>query len=313
FDDRGEWLAAALGEQGEILLWSMAEIADGRLAPMVVGIHGENGKSAGAFSVAFGPRRLASTGNDGRVVLWPLPGSSGEPWEFEGHQGRATHLAYSDDHRRLAVVFSDHIMVWTLDEDGLPATEPVKLPHGTYLHGFVFDRSGRFLVSVGADSQAYFWDLERPETSVRYPAATGEARAVRFIFDDRYFAVLSGDATGRLWPSQSSVQPASNEAMVLAVDPQPIYLATAHDGRTILVGSRGDPIRLLRLVDSFELEPLAARLRAATDYCLTVDERMRLLGELRGAAEEAARVCNEQVGAPPLFRPGAHDHSHDRK
>ncbi|MCA8938125.1 MAG: hypothetical protein KDB68_18245, partial [Planctomycetes bacterium] len=64
---------------------------------------------------------------------------------------------------------------------------------------------------------------------------------------------------------------------------------------------------------SFEIEPLAARLRAATEYCLTVDERMRLLGELRGTAEEAARVCSERVDAPPLFRPGAHDHDLDRK
>jgi WD40 repeat protein len=116
-------------------------------------------------SVAFAPdgRTLASTSDDGTVILWDLadraqPRRLGQP--LTGHTGQVGPVAFAPDRRTLATAGDDGLVVlWDLADLAQPRRLGKPLTGHTSLFSVAFAPDGRTLATARADGTLVLWDL----------------------------------------------------------------------------------------------------------------------------------------------------------
>ena len=175
--------------------------------------------------------------------------------------------------------------LWTMDE---PDAESVALPHPAAVASADFSPDGRWLATACGDANTYLWDLEAIGQKTRLSGAAGEVRDVEFSADGRHLVAVSYDGTLRVWP----VDPRQGSEPIVLDAGEPLHTVEfADEGRRVVAGGSGDAVMLWYLGDDLGVDALRTRLGAATEYCLSPEQRTALIGQSPEAATEATQAC----------------------
>lgn len=206
------------------------------------------------WSLAFSPdgTTLASAGDDGKVVLWSLPG------------GRvAAAMPVSDDVRSVAFSPDGKLLAWGARDGSIglwsvAAGElQTSLHHDDGVATLAFSPGSSILASAGWDGVVRLWDATTGEPTGRLEGHSGAVRALVFSPDGRRLVSGSDDTTARIWDvgsrRTSRVLRGHANSVAWAPDGTTIAMATPtprvfgnRDARVRLYGA--DDGRLLQLI-----------------------------------------------------------------
>jgi WD40 repeat protein/predicted Ser/Thr protein kinase len=275
FDPAGERLASASFDE-TARIWSVASGEE------LVVLRGHGDKLTG---VDFAPdgERVVTASHDGSVRVWDA--SSGSLLRtLRGHEGKISALVRSPDGQTLATASDDgSARLWPAEGLG----EPLMLAgHDKAVWSIAFDADGHRVVTASFDGDARVWSVADGRL---LETLSGHADAVwdaRFVGEDRVITG-SNDNTLRLWSLGTEALP-----IVLSGHGSGITrLSVTPDGSRV-VSASSDGTAKLWYLGRLSADPLSLhqRLWAVTLYCLSVEQRMRELGEdRREAADNFAR------------------------
>ncbi len=281
FDARGRRLASA-SHDGTVRIWEV----DSAQLVHVLRSESDSGPAAMVSRVAWvdGDSQLLTADFGGELKRWDA--TNGALLERRRvHEGAILEMVLAPDGRGMATASADGTaLLWAEAGRG----EPVVLQgHERALGSVAFGPAGRRVVTASEDGTARVWDLEGRSlaTLVGGSAAMWSAR---FSADGRWVFTASDDGTIQAWAPEvveGAVAQWSHEGPVLGLWPDP-------KGQWLLSTSSDATARLWR-VDRLETDPerLHGRLVEATDYCVPVAQRERLLGEDTAEAKAALARC----------------------
>jgi WD40 repeat protein len=176
---------------GHVRLWRLADLS------LAHDLHPHRG-AVRAVAYHAATRRLASSGNDGRVFYWR---GHEEPRPLPSPPTDTQDLAFAPDGTFLMGSGWFNLFRWRLDDGSLKI-----LP--TAHHGIVksisFSRDGRTLASIGrqTDSAVYLLDARTGTVLKRFQPHELCGSFVRLSPDERYLASTSDDASVYIWDLQ---------------------------------------------------------------------------------------------------------------
>ena len=229
----------ALGTGHGVVLWDLARHrADRPLLRTPIG-------ATGSLAFSADGRRLASTGSEGRVVLWNLARTGPVPRRLRGRG--VEWLEFSPDSHTLALWrTSGTTFVDVATRKPLPNPISFPRPQGTDAYTlFAFSPDGKTVASAADDGAIRLWDLSRAVPLERLalqtpdPAACCEAAdSLAFSPDGRTLA--SGGAAGRiaLWDAEQGA------AFGVLIPSDARQVAFSPDGRTLAGLSESSGIEL---------------------------------------------------------------------
>jgi WD40 repeat protein/predicted Ser/Thr protein kinase len=279
FDPAGERIASASFD-GTARIWG---VADG-VERMV--LYGHTDKITG---VDFSPdgERLTTASYDGTIRIWD-PDSGAQLGILRGHAGKISALVRSPDGHTLASASDDGTARLWPDSD--PSHAVVLTGHQKPVWSIAFDAAGERVVTGSFDGQARVWSVA---DGTLLHSLVGHADGVwdaEFGPDDRVITV-SNDKTVRVWTLRSDDPP----IVLSGHDAGLTSLAITPDGTRIVSGSGDGTAKVWRLDRLLgNPEQLLERLESATLYCLSLDERMRELGEDQTQAEAGRHACERK-------------------
>ena len=111
-----------------------------------------------AFSPVTGHNRLATSSQDGMVIIWD--GDTGEQTlRLSGHSGPVYAVAYAPDGRRLATCGADGtVLLW--DTSNGKNILALRHAHGA-VTAVAFDPNGNYLATTCRDAHVYLWDIKQ--------------------------------------------------------------------------------------------------------------------------------------------------------
>lgn len=178
--------------------------------------------------VAFSPdkRWLATTGEDGVVMIWTAPG--GERAARLPHPQTPQRLRFDNNGRWLAVKSTNDVCIWSV---GLWELQSCK-SHAKSVAGVVFSPSGSYVATLSHGSLR----LWRPDQPGQIPTLqhSGKVRAVAFSMDERLVATASDTGELGVWeiPSGEAILTTTldDPAAAAALSPDNEWLAVVADG-----------------------------------------------------------------------------------
>ena len=234
------------------------------------------------FNRQPGAPRIATASNDGTARLWAVDGT-GQSTVLRGHRGDVRAALFSPDGTAVLTHGDDGtVRVWELTGRQLALMDD----HDALLERIVFSPDGRWIAAV---SSATLWI---------WPSAGGSATEftghedridwVEFSPDGRRLVTVSRDNTARVWSVDGAgtplVLPAVDEVNSARFSPDGRQLALASDDHTAAIWSDLQP-----------LEPGDPRLWTASDYCMPVARRQKLLGMPSSMATSNRAACLRRV------------------
>ncbi len=274
---------ASTGMDKTIRIWN----ADGSGEPIVL-----RGHQSLVTSVAFRPdgQKLVSCSYDKTVRVWNTDGS-GEPMVLEGHQDLVFGAFFRPDGRLIASVSWDNTLrFWDSDGKGQPIA-PRRF--NEHLLSLAFSPDGRRILVGSTDKCLYLWEFEGAEEPIVFRGHEGntDVRGDRvFTADGKRFVSSSDDGTVRIWSTDGLGEP-----VVLRTGGEPFNMASwSPDERRIVAAS--DDKTLIVWTD---IEPFTGtddpRLWKATDYCMPMEVRRKLLDFSEAQSAMDLERCTERV------------------
>ncbi|GAB3057437.1 nSTAND1 domain-containing NTPase [Micromonospora schwarzwaldensis] len=208
-------------------------------------------------ALAFGadPHTLASTGTDGYVRYWELPGPL-----LVGPTGAVFSARFTPDGTMLAEASRDQtVRLWRVNDPRRPEPlgAPLNRPAGQdgYAGTAALSPDGTLLAAGGRDGAVDLWDIRQPARPKRVGPALTRATALietaAFSEDGSLLAVGGDDSTIYLWRVSDPERPTllarvtgtGSIVLSLAFHPRsPVLAAADTDGVVRLIDVR-DPIR----------------------------------------------------------------------
>jgi WD40 repeat protein/serine/threonine protein kinase len=274
-------------KDGTARVWN----ADGHGEPVVL-----RGHQDWVHFADFSPdgARVVTASKDGTARVWNADGR-GEPLVLCGHEDRVSTASFSPDGRQLVTASKDGTArVWNADGTG----EPVVLRgHQDWVSSASFSPDGRRIVTMSHDRTARLWNADGTGEPVILRGHQGAVLTTlpggAFDPDGRRIVTLSDDKTIRVWNADGSGEPVIVRAPDLdgfsvAFSPDGTRIAsTSHAGQTVWIWPA--------------LEPLAGpddrKLWRATSHCLSIEQRMELLGVSESFARDSLADCQRRVHA----------------
>jgi WD40 repeat protein/serine/threonine protein kinase len=281
FDSTGRRLASA-SLDGTVRIWN---VPDGREQLVL------RGHTDGVTSVQFEPgdRRIISAANDGTIRIWDAQtGVNVAIWH--AHNGKIWSLVRSPDGHTLASVSDDGTAkLWP---DNNPAHVIELRGHRQPVWSVAFDPSGARVVTASYDKDAKIWDTADGSLLRTLSGHSETVWGARFTSDGRVITA-SEDNTLRVWPRDLG-----DPVIVLSGHGDAVTALALNRAGTRLISGSADATAKIWHIDRLltEVEPLHQRLRDATIWCLSVDRRIRELGEEEVEATQAFATCEAAYG-----------------
>nr|MBK7063829.1 hypothetical protein [Deltaproteobacteria bacterium] len=204
--------------------------------------------------VRFSPDgvRLASTGDDGRVLVWDAR-TMAAPTALSGHQGHVNSLAWAGSDTLVSGGDDGAVIAWDLG-----SAQPRRtFAGGAAVYRVTVDPSGTLLAAAVVDPAVPVWNLRTGERVASLPGHHGSANDAEFIGA----RLLTTDEAGvlRTWDA------ARGELDGVLPGDGVIFGVRAHDGGMVLAGESAS-IRVASLAPSRSLRRMIghrARVRSA--------------------------------------------------
>jgi WD40 repeat protein/predicted Ser/Thr protein kinase len=274
-------------KDGTARVWN----ADGKGEPVVL-----RGHQDWVYSAGFSPdgSRVVTASKDGTARVWNADGR-GEPLVLRGHEDLVSTASFSPDGRRIVTASKDRTArVWNADGSG----EPVVLRgHQGWVSAASFSPDGRRIVTTSHDRTARVWNADGSGEPVvlrgHQAAVLTSVHGGAFDPDGRRVVTISDDKTIRVWNADGSGEPVvvrvpEVDAFSVAFSPDGTHIvSTSHAGHTVWIWP--------------DLEPLDGpddpKLWLATSHCLSIEQRIELLGVSEAFARDSLADCRRRVHA----------------
>ncbi|WP_412751016.1 hypothetical protein [Krasilnikovia sp. M28-CT-15] len=269
--------------------------ADIRVRAVLDSGHGQ------VFGVAYSPdgRRIATSGGDGTVRVWPVDGRgapTGSPVVLTGHTGEVWSPQFAPGGRLLAAVGEDHtVTVWDLGTGGPPR---VLRGHTGKVWNVAFSPDGGRLASTGDDGTVRIWDAAGKPLRVLRVGRIREL-GVAYSPDGRHLAASDADGVIRVWDAAGSGPPLLLRGHTGSVE----NLAFSADGRRLVSASTDGTARVWP-VDGRGAPVVLRGQNGGTVETVAVSPDSGRVAT--GGSDGTVRVFNADSDADPLLLPG-HD------
>ena len=230
--------------------------------------------------------RLASGGDDGRILLWDLEAGSVAS-RLEGHQDWVRALAWSPDGALLASGSSDQsVRLWesATGRQTLILDEPA-----ASVRDVSWSADGARLAAGDNNGRVYIWNAADGASLFRLTAHQGIAFAVAWAPDRPLLASAGGDGLIRLWDGERGVELLAlrgHRGLVLDV-------AWSPDGARLASAGQDGTVRVWEVATGNELRRLEGHTGMVLGLVWEPDGR-----RLISAGEDAACA----IGTPPLVK-----------
>jgi WD40 repeat protein len=209
------------------------------------------------------------------------------PAAWVDRQGWPSSISFSPDGAYLVATMSmSAALLWRSDDW---SAEPVAIrgpEDGAGTEEAAFHPRGTMLATGARSGEVQFWSLDGRE---RVDLARRGGLSVAFSPDGQRVASGLSDGSVRISRLDSS-----GETLVLHAHPRPVARLTfTPDGRQLMTKGENAPLMRLWLL---EWDDLLAALGAATNACLTTDNRRRYFHETVGQAQSAWHDCERRLG-----------------
>jgi WD40 repeat protein/tRNA A-37 threonylcarbamoyl transferase component Bud32 len=279
----GRWLVAGTATD-EVKLWHFAEGIEAGPREVELGDGSRHADPLAVLGLAGDGRALVSTSIRGDVritALDPATGEVGESWlDLHERAGRNNGIVFDPSGRWVAITALDRsVRVWSLDRPEQPPMVAAVLD--SEARSILHDELGDRLLLGCADGVVRTVD---PYTGEIAELERMNGTATGLDLGTRWLWLASGTRYGEL------VVNAEADRLELTLDAGIRRLDFAGDDRRLVVADLRNDLRVLNFGEGVDAASLLVELRAASDYCPSVEERVRYAGE---SPESAGRGCVE--------------------
>lgn len=281
FSNDGRKLVSASRDK-TVRVWQ----ADGMGEPVVM--RGHDGQ---VFEALFTPddRSIVSAAEDKTIRIWSTDGEK-PPRVLQGHTGGVTSVAIRPDGQRLASGSADKTLrIWPIDGTG---ESHVLRGHQEWVWAVGWSPDGQRIVSGGEDWTLRLWNADGSGAPVLLEGHRGLSavdKSNSFHPAGRWLVSSSHDGTIRIWKSDGtgeSIALHAGESMVNSA-------AWSVDGKHIVAAFENNTVFVWRDIEIID-DIHDARLWTATNECLPVDLRQRLLGFSDAQAQADLELCQRR-------------------
>lgn len=182
--------------------------------------------------------KLYTAGSDGRIIVWDMNNNEGNHTTLQHNRNTINRsMAISSDDRWLAVGTGNLIQLIELTSTRSPV---LMRGHKGDVWATCFSSDGKYVISVGADSAIYKWDIGS-QTSTLITKSSTLIKSIALSPDDTY--IIGGTESGKLikW-----MMDGEGPEEIIDEDPQsPIYaVAISNDGAIIASGDLSGTVHL---------------------------------------------------------------------
>lgn len=237
-------------------------------------------------------QRIFSGSDDGTIKVWDI-NSGYEIYCFEcgfEAEGRLflSSVLFAPESDRAFCIFSSS--AWLFDLRKGQIIQAIDLDHSP--NCAAISRDGHQAITGAIDGTLYLWDLDKGKqihdfrgghTSATEPYPNLEK--VAFSYDKCLAATSADDGTFRVWDVRSGRE-------VRQFKGYGIGIAISHDNRQILIGLRGEPLKILDIETGDEV----CSLYGHTDNVLCITFSQDGKRAISGSVDQTARIWDLEYG-----------------